>query len=66
MIERPLDLLNDYKGKEVKIVLKDLDPIEGILRAFDIHINLAVEVDGKNKFVRGDTIILVEPMTKKK
>lgn len=64
-IERPLDLLNSLKGKEVKITSKDLkDQIEATLIAFDIHINLVVEVKNKYKFVRGDSVVLIEPLGK--
>lgn len=65
-IERPLDLLNGLKGKEVLVkcrAYKDYE-VEGVLHAFDIHINLVLEVnEGKKKilrFVRGDNVIFVE------
>jgi small nuclear ribonucleoprotein (snRNP)-like protein len=65
MIERPLDMLNDLKGKPVIITLKEGDSVEGDLLAIDIHINLAPDyVDDdkkkKNLFVRGDTVVFVE------
>lgn len=70
MIERPLDLLNNLKGKDVIITLKDADTIIGTLLAFDIHINLVI--DGKdddpkikkrrNLFVRGDMVVFVEAL----
>lgn len=65
-IERPLDLLNSLKGKFVSVqcrAYKDY-AIEGILHAFDIHINLVLEIREGNKktfrFVRGDNVIFVE------
>lgn len=65
-IERPLDLLNALKGKHVFVqcrAYKDY-AIEGILHAFDIHINLVLEIKEGNKkslrFVRGDNVIFVE------
>lgn len=65
-VERPLDFLNSLKGKEVSVrcrAYKEYD-IEGILHAFDIHINLVLEVkEGKKstfRFLRGDNVVLVE------
>lgn len=71
-IERPLDLLNASKGKEVIVQLKGDKQFVGTLVAFDIHINVvldnAKEVEGgevkKNiglTFLRGDTIIFISP-----
>ena len=40
---RPLDALNQSKGKRVIISLKDGDQITGVLKAFDLHINLWLE-----------------------
>jgi len=71
-IERPLDLLNASKGKEVLVQLKGDKSFVGTLAAFDIHINVvldnAKEIEGgqlkKNiglTFLRGDTIIYISP-----
>lgn len=71
-IERPLDLLNASKGKEVLISLKGDKQFVGTLVAFDIHVNIildnAKEVhEGEVKknigltFLRGDTIIFISP-----
>jgi small nuclear ribonucleoprotein len=71
-IERPLDMLNASKGKEILLQLKGDKQIVGTLVAFDIHINLVLdnarELENneiKRKlglaFVRGDTIIYVSP-----
>ena len=71
-IERPLDLLNISKGKEVLVHLKGDKQVVGTLLAFDIHINLVLdnikEMQGnevKRKlgltFLRGDTIIFISP-----
>ena len=67
---RPLDALNQIRGKKVLIELKNGKQYTGILRAFDIHINTVLEdaeerVDNEvkrkmgNVFLRGDTIILI-------
>jgi len=71
-IERPLDLLNISKGKEVLVHLKGDKQFVGTLLAFDIHINLVLDnvkemEDNAVKkslgltFLRGDTIIFISP-----
>jgi small nuclear ribonucleoprotein (snRNP)-like protein len=71
-IERPLDLLNNSKGKEVLVYLKGDKQFVGTLLAFDIHINLVLDnvkemQNGEMKrnfglaFLRGDTIIFISP-----
>ena len=71
-IERPLDLLNNSKGKEVLVHLKGDKQFVGTLLAFDIHINLVLDnikemQNGEIKrnlgltFLRGDTIIFISP-----
>lgn len=71
-IERPLDLLNQSKGKEILLHLKNNKQLVGKLLAFDIHINIVLDntselEDGEIKrniglaFVRGDTIIYISP-----
>ncbi|MBN1157421.1 small nuclear ribonucleoprotein [Candidatus Woesearchaeota archaeon] len=69
---RPLDALNKARDKRVIVELKNQKQLIGKLKAFDIHINVALEdaeerVDGEIKrklgevFVRGDTIIMISP-----
>ena len=71
-IERPLDLLNTSKGKDVLVHLKGEKYFVGTLLAFDIHINLVLDNvkemhEGEVKkslgltFLRGDTIIYISP-----
>ncbi|PIN77993.1 small nuclear ribonucleoprotein [Candidatus Woesearchaeota archaeon CG10_big_fil_rev_8_21_14_0_10_34_12] len=71
-IERPLDLLNSAKGKEILVQLKSDRQIVGTLLAFDIHINIVLDntkeiENGEVKknigltFLRGDTIIFISP-----
>ena len=71
-IERPLDLLNQSKGKEILVQLKNDKQIVGTLLAFDIHINVvldnAKEMEGNEvkrslglTFLRGDTIVFISP-----
>lgn len=69
---RPLDALNEARGKRVIVELKNNRQYVGKLRAFDIHINVVLEeaeerVDGEIKrklgliFIRGDTITVISP-----
>ena len=71
-IERPLDLLNNSKGKEVLVHIKGDKQFVGTLLAFDIHINLVLDNTKEMQnnelkrsigltFLRGDTIIFISP-----
>lgn len=71
-IERPLDLLNNSKGKEVLVHTKGDKQFVGTLLAFDIHINLVLDNTKEMQnnelrrsigltFLRGDTIIFISP-----
>jgi small nuclear ribonucleoprotein len=71
-IERPLDLLNNSKGKEILVQLKSEKQLVGTLLAFDIHINVvldnAKEMQNNEMkrnigltFLRGDTIVFISP-----
>lgn len=69
-IERPLDGLNQAKGKRVIAELKNKKQVVGTLVAFDIHTNLVLD-DAEERengeivrkigqaFIRGDMVILV-------
>lgn len=66
---KPLDSLNELKGEEVLVRLKNGLEIRGNLKAFDIHINLVLEnakftedeIERKFKkvFLRGDMILFI-------
>ena len=69
---RPLDALNKARDKRVIVELKNNKQYIGIIKAFDIHINVVLEdaeerVDGEVKrklgsvFIRGDTITIISP-----
>ncbi len=72
-IQRPLDLLNNSKGKNVLVILKNGTKISGKLITFDIHLNLVLEqasiINDETSstqtlgkiLVRGDTILFVSP-----
>ena len=70
--ERPLDILNDSRNKRIMVELKSGKRLIGVLKSFDIHINIILqdteeyvnnELQRKlgTAFVRGDTIILISP-----
>ncbi len=69
---RPLDSLNQSRGKRILVELKNGKQFVGILQAFDIHINVVLDdveelENGELKrklgtaFIRGDTIIIISP-----
>lgn len=58
MLERPLDFLQQNKGKRISIYLKHLDKVvEGILLVYDIHLNVVIEINGLNYFYAGRDIV---------
>ncbi len=71
-VSRPLDALNEARGKRVLVDLKNNRQYVGTLRAFDIHINVVLQdseelQEGKlvrkmgTVFIRGDTITIISP-----
>ncbi|MFH2027571.1 MAG: LSM domain-containing protein [Nanoarchaeota archaeon] len=69
---RPLDALNKARDRRVIVELKNNKQYVGILKAFDIHINVVLESaeereNGETKrklgviFIRGDTITVISP-----
>jgi len=71
-VSRPLDALNEARGKRVIIDMKNSKQYVGKLRSFDIHINVVLEeaeerAEGEVKrkmgtvFLRGDTITVISP-----
>lgn len=72
MEARPLDALNRARDKKVIVDCKNGKQYTGLLRAFDIHINVVLDeteerVNGEvtrklgTAFLRGDTIVLISP-----
>ena len=70
-MERPIDVLNNAKGKRVLIKLKNGTEISDQLQAMDLHLNMWLESadqtfnDKTTKLgtvlVRGDNILYVSP-----
>ncbi len=72
MESRPLDALNKSRNKRVIVELKNGRQYVGLLKAFDIHINIVLDeaeerIDNEVKrklgtvFIRGDTITILSP-----
>ncbi|NPA22544.1 MAG: hypothetical protein GXN92_03130 [Candidatus Micrarchaeota archaeon] len=63
-ISKPYDFLNQLLGKEAQIKLKDGTMIKGKVLAFDVHMNLVVqlqeELSQRYIFIRGDSLMFVE------
>ena len=70
MEARPLDALNESRGKNAIVELKNGKQLIGKLKSFDIHVNTVLDnceekVDGEVKrklgtvFIRGDTIVFI-------
>jgi len=70
-LDRPIDVLNNAKGKRVLIRLKNKMEISGILQAMDLHLNMwledAEQITETEKIklgtvlVRGDNVLYVAP-----
>jgi len=71
-IDRPLDVLNAAKGKEILVQLKSGKQFVGTLLAFDIHINVvldnAKEIENGEQsknygltFLKGDAVVFISP-----
>jgi len=67
---RPFDFLNRSIGKNVLVIMKGNITVRGILKAFDVHMNIILDnaeklADGKpdvkygNTIIRGDTVVLI-------
>lgn len=71
MPDRPIDALDQAKGKKVLVKLKNGEEITGTLMALDLHLNLwleDVDIQGENKrkfrtlLIRGDTVLYASPV----
>jgi small nuclear ribonucleoprotein len=69
---RPLDALNEARGKRVIVDMKNGKQYVGNLKAFDIHINVVLNDAEEHKegqlqkklgtvFLRGDAITVISP-----
>ena len=72
MQERPIDALDKARGKRILIKLKNGEELTGILRAFDLHLNIWIDEAELTKsdvriklgtvLIRGDTIVYASPI----
>lgn len=72
MTDRPIDALNEAKGKKVMVKLKNGEEVTGVLRALDLHLNLWLDEAEIHKndnnvrvgtiLIRGDTIVYASPV----
>lgn len=56
MMNAPLDFLNAKKQSPIAVMLRDGTEVKGKLVAFDLNINLYLEVDGAIKFIQGQYV----------
>ncbi len=71
MTKKPMDLLNQAREKRVLIRLRGNRRMRGILKSYDVHLNLVLEdaeeisEEGSVKVgdivLRGDNIIMISP-----
>jgi len=69
--KRPIDVLDNAKGKRVVVRLKDGREVSGVLQALDMHLNMWLddcdvkESESTKKMgkilVRGDSIVYASP-----
>lgn len=69
--KRPIDVLDQAKGKRIFITLKNGKEVSGVLQAMDMHLNMwlndaeIMDKEKKTKFgkilVRGDNVIFASP-----
>ncbi len=69
-MQRPLDVLGSSQDKKIIVRTKSGDIINGILKAFDSHINIWMDdakINGEKEItlgrvlIRGDSIIYISP-----
>ena len=73
-VNKPMDILNQAREKRVLIRLRGNRRMRGILKNYDIHLNLTLEEaeeiasEGAIKLgdviIRGDNVIMISPPTK--
>lgn len=56
----PMDTINDMKGKEVRILLRTGETVEGVLNSFDLQQNVGLKIKGENTFIQGGMVRSVE------
>lgn len=60
--DRPLNYIDKLKGKVVIVEQKQATKqIMGKLISFDIHLNIVLEIEGMNRFIKGDSVVSISP-----
>lgn len=62
-VKRPFDYLNEMKNTIVSVTCIDKN-IEGMLKAFDLHLNIILIKDNNEIFLQGSNIISIQPCKK--
>lgn len=61
MPDRPLDVLEETLGTEVRVTLKEGEVREGILSGYDQHMNLVLGDEDNVTVIRGDNVVSIQP-----
>ena len=61
MTSRPLDVLEETLGSEVRVTLKDGETYDGILSGYDQHMNLVLGEGDNVTIIRGDNVVSIQP-----
>jgi small nuclear ribonucleoprotein len=61
MTDRPLDVLEETLGTEVRVTLKEGEVREGILSGYDQHMNLVLGEEDNVTVIRGDNVVSIQP-----
>ena len=58
-IQMPLQMLEEMKNKMVNVELRNGKQVKGKLLAYDLSLNLGIEIDGKESMIDGQQVVLV-------
>ena len=61
MTSRPLDVLEETLGTEVRVTLKGGEMYEGVLSGYDQHMNLVLGEEDNVTIIRGDNVVSIQP-----
>jgi len=61
MTGRPLDVLEETLGEDVRVTLKGGEVYEGVLSGYDQHMNLVLGEADNVTIIRGDNVVSIEP-----
>lgn len=61
MTDRPLDVLEETLGSDVRVTLKGSETHEGVLSGYDQHMNLVLGEGDNVTVIRGDNVVSIQP-----